>query len=356
VSRWRAALRGLALAGVAAGVLWAVVPLLAERSDGRTVLTVYSPHGRDLLRHYETGFERAHPGVDVQWVDLGSQEVLERVQAERANPQADVWFGAPADAFARAAAQGLLAPYRPSWAAAVPAEARDSLDRWYGTYRTPEVIAYNTRLVAAADAPRDWDAVLEPRWKGKVVIRDPVASGSMRAIFGGILARSVATTGSTAAGWQWLRRLDAQTREYTFNPALMYERLRRGEALVTLYNMPDIATLERRTGAPVTYVLPESGTPVLVDAIAVLRGARQPALARAYYEFVTSREALLYAADSLQRIPARGDLPADSLPAWMAEANARLRPFPGDRRMIADSLDTWMRYWDAHVRNRYRGG
>jgi hypothetical protein len=40
----------------------------------------------------------------------------------------------------------------------------------------------------------------------------------------------------------------------------------------------------------------------------------------------------------------------------MAEANARLRPFPGDRRMIADSLDTWMRYWDAHVRNRYRGG
>jgi iron(III) transport system substrate-binding protein len=162
--------------------------------------------------------------VDVQWVDLGSQEILERVQAERANPQADVWFGAPSDAFAARRGQGLLAPYRPTWAAAVPAEARDSLDRWYGTYRTPEVIAYNTRLVAAADAPRDWDDVLDPRWKGRVVIRDPVASGSMRAIYGGILARSVAETGRTAAGWRWLERLDAQTREYTFNPALMYER------------------------------------------------------------------------------------------------------------------------------------
>jgi iron(III) transport system substrate-binding protein len=293
--------------------------------------------------------------VDVQWVDLGSQEVLERVQAERANPQADVWFGAPADAFARAAEQGLLAPYRPSWAAAAPAEARDSLDRWYGTYRTPEVIAYNTRLVDSADAPRDWDDVLDPRWRGKVVIRDPVASGSMRAIFGGILARSVAQTGSTAAGWAWLRRLDAQTREYTFNPALMYERLRRGEALVTLYNMPDIATLERRTGAPVAYVLPASGTPVLVDAIGVLRGAKRPALARAYYEYVTTREALLYAADSLQRIPARTDLPRERLPGWMREADAALRPFAGDRRLLADSLDAWMRYWDANVRNRYRG-
>jgi iron(III) transport system substrate-binding protein len=134
----------------------------------------------------------------------------------------------------------------------------------------------------------------------------------------------------------------------------MYERLRRGEAVITLYNMPDIATLERRTGAPVAYVLPASGTPVLVDAIAILRGTQRPALARAYYEYVTTREALLYAADSLQRIPARTDLPAEALPRWMAEANAQLRPFATDRRLLADSLDVWMRHWDAKVRNRFR--
>jgi iron(III) transport system substrate-binding protein len=177
----------------------------------------------------------------------------------------------------------------------------------------------------------------------------------MRAIFGGILARSVAQTGSTAAGWRWLARLDAQTREYTFNPALMYERLKRGDGLITLYNMPDIATLGQRTGAPVAYVLPASGTPVLVDAIAVLRGARQPALARAYYEYVSTPEALLYAADSLQRIPARTDLPAERLPRWMADAAARLKPFAGDRKLLGDSLDAWMKHWDARVRNRYRG-
>ena len=38
---------------------------------GKTVLTVYSPHGKDLLAHYERGFEAANPTVDVQWVDMG---------------------------------------------------------------------------------------------------------------------------------------------------------------------------------------------------------------------------------------------------------------------------------------------
>ena len=354
MSRGPVVLRRAFLGSLALGIAWLVAPLLLARGDGRTVLTVYSPHGKELLRHYEAAFERAHPTVDVQWVDLGSQEVLERVQAERANPQADVWFGAPSDAFARAARQGLLAPYRPSWAGAVPSEAHDSLDRWYGTYRTPEVIAYNRVLVPPAEVPRDWDDVLDPRWRGKVIIRDPVASGSMRAIFGGILARSVAQTGNTAAGWRWLERLDAQTSEYAFNPALLYEKLKRGEGLITLYNMPDIATLERRTGTPVTYALPASGTPVLVDAIAIVRGARQPALARAFYEFVTTPEALEYAAADQQRIPARTDIPNDALPRWMTDATARLRPMPLDRRLLGDSLDTWMRWWDAHVRNRYR--
>lgn len=352
IARWG---RATFLTLVAVGTAWLVAPLLFTRGDGRTVLTVYSPHGKELLRHYELAFERLHPDVDVQWVDLGSQEVLERVQAERANPQADVWFGAPADAFARAADQGLLARYRPTWAAAVRPEARDSLDRWYGTYRTPEVIAYNSRLVPADSAPKDWDDVLDPRWRGRVIIRDPIASGSMRAIFGGILARSVMETGSTAAGWRWLEQLDAQTREYAFNPALLYQKLARGEGLITLYNMPDIATLERRTGTPVRYVLPASGTPVLVDAIAVLKGARQPALARAFYEFVTTPEALAWAADAQQRIPARTDIPDTALPGWMAEANAQLKPMPVNRKLLADSLDVWMQWWDAHVRNQYRG-
>jgi iron(III) transport system substrate-binding protein len=341
-------MRALALAAAA-------VALAGCGGGGRTVLTIYSPHGKDMLEHYERAFEQAHAGVDVQWVDMGSQEILDRLRAEAANPQADVWFGAPAETFGKGAKEGLLAAYRPTWGAAAPADARDARDLWYGMYYTPEVIAYNSDAVSAAEAPKDWDDVLDPKWRGKVIIRDPVASGSMRAIFGGIIARSVAQTGSPEAGYEWLRRLDANTKEYTLNPTLLYQKLGRREGLISLYNMPDIATLRERFNIPVTYVIPASGTPLLVDAIAIVRGTKRPRLARQYYEFVTTRDAVLEAARRFRRIPVRTDIPADSLPAWIREALAKIRPMPGDQRMIADSLDAWMTYWDRRIRNSRRG-
>lgn len=328
--------------------------------DGRTVLTVYSPHGKELLEYYETGFEAANPDVDVQWVDMGSQEVLERLRAEKVNPQADVWFGAPADLFERAAAESLLTAYRPTWGDAVAAESHDPSNLWFGTYLTPEVIGYNTELVTTAEAPKDWDDVLDPRWKGKVIIRDPIASGSMRAIFGAQMVRSMRETGSPQAGYDWLLRLDANTKEYTYNPTILYTKLARGEGLVTLYNMPDIALLEQRRGMQIGYVIPKSGTPLLVDAIAIVNrpssgdsaATARAEIARRYYEFVTTPPALYTAADSFLRIPARTDLVSDSLPQWIREANELITPMPLDRALLADSLDAWMTYWDRNIRNQ----
>ena len=323
-------------------------------SDGRTVLTIYSPHGKDLLGHFEAEFEAAHADVDVQWVDMGSQEVIDRLRAESANPQADVWFGAPAEIFERAAREGLLTPYLPTWADAVPAEAKGRGDHWYGTYLTPEVIAYNTAAVSRADAPKDWSDVVHPRWRGKVLIRDPIASGTMRAIFGAQIAQSIARTGSPEAGFEWLRRLDANTKEYVLNPTLLYQKLGRQEGVITLWDMPDIATIQRRLGLPIDYVIPASGTPVLVDGIAVVRGTRQSDAARRYYEFVTTREAMVTAAERFMRIPARTDIDPEALPAWVREAREEIVPMQLDQALLEARLDEWMRYWDANIRNASR--
>jgi iron(III) transport system substrate-binding protein len=325
---------------------------LSCSSDKRTVLTVYSPHGPELLNYFEEGFEKAHPDIDVQWVDMGSQEVLDRVRAETANSQADVWFGAPAEAFDRATKENLLEPYIPTWSNAISVEGRDAQDHWYGTYLTPEVIAYNTDVVSREEAPKDWDDVLDPKWKGKVLIRDPIASGTMRAIFGAIVARSVARTGSPEQGYEWLRKLDANTREYTLNPTILYQKLGRQEGLITLWDMPDIATLRQRFQIPVDYVIPASGTPLLVDGIAIVKGTKHPAEAKLYYEFVTTPEALKAAAEKFLRIPARTDIPQKDLPQWIQEANAKIKPMPVDRKVMAENLNDWMKYWDANIRNR----
>lgn len=322
--------------------------------DGRTVLTVYSPHGKDLLGYFEAEFEKANPAIDVQWVDMGSQEVLDRIRAEAANPQADVWFGAPAEAFERGTKEGLLKPYTPSWANAVETDAKSAGNEWYGVYLTPEVIGYNSDVVTEAAAPKDWDEVLDPKWKGKVVIRDPIASGTMRAIFGAIIARSVANTGSPDAGYDWLRKLDANTREYVLNPTILYQKIGRREGLITLWDMPDIATLKQRVGINVGYVIPSSGTPLLVDAIAIVKGTKHEAEAQKFYEFVSSPAALQAAATKFLRIPVRTDIHVDSLPDWIRDAKAKIKPMQFDNKLMLDSLDTWMKYWDANIRNRNR--
>lgn len=319
--------------------------------DSRIPLVVYSPHGRDLLRLVEAEFETAHPDVDVRALDMGSQEALDRVRSERSNPQSDVWFGGPSSLFARGAADSLLEPYRPDWADAIPGRAHGPDEMYHSAYETPAIIAYNTNAISADSAPTDWDQVLDPEWRGNVLIRNPIASGTMRAIFGMIILRGINSTGDTAAGFDWLRRLDTQTRDYPLNPALLHQQLTREEGTVTLWDMPDILIMQDR-GAPFGYTLPTSGAPVIEDAIAIVRGTRHVDAARRFVDWVGSTHAQILAARDLFRLPARTDLPADSLPQWVKDVRANLVVEDMDWERVANEGPQWMTYWDRHVRGR----
>lgn len=330
----------------------AILVTSACAPDDGALLVVYTPHGRDLLEHFGGQFEERNPGVQVEALDMGSQEVLDRLRSERTNPQADVWWGAPSEIFARGAEDGLLEPFRPSWADALPDDASGPEDHWFATYLTPEVIAYNSAVVSEDEAPREWDDVLDPRWRGEVLIREPLASGTMRAIFSAIIYRESGGTGDPEAGYEWLLRLDAQTREYVLNPTLLYQKLAREEGLVTLWAMPDIETLRATTDYPIDYNIPSQGTPVVLDGVALVRGAPNPELAREFIEFVGSEVALIQAAEEFFRIPARTDLDPEQLPEWLREAQPLIRPMELDPELIGERTPEWMRYWDSNIRRR----
>jgi iron(III) transport system substrate-binding protein len=308
---------------------------------------LYSPHGRDQLELLERNFERQHPDIDVRWLDMGSQEILDRLRFERVNPQADVWFGGPTTIFDRGIHDSLLTPYRPSWAGQVSGSTVSGF--YYPVYRTPAVIAYNSRAVSREAAPKDWDDVLLPRWRDKVIIRDPMASGTMRAIWGLILVRSLRQTGDTAWGMNWLRRLDAQTKTYTISPALLYEKLARQEGLISLWDLQDIL-ISQAKGIPLGYVFPRSGTVVIDDAVGLVRGSRHPEAARAFIEYVGSQAAQLLTAREVFRLPARIDLPSDQVPAWVAQVEREMVVANMDWGLLSREGPAWMSYWDQHVR------
>jgi iron(III) transport system substrate-binding protein len=302
------------------------------------------------LQDFVARYKQQHANVDIQFLDMGSQQILTRLRAEKNRPQADLWWGAAQTSFQTASEEQLLAAYRPTWAANVPASSHDASDFWYGTYETPEVIAYNSEAVRPEDTPRDWDDVLDPKWRDKVLIRNPNPSDTMRTIFGAMIWRFYAESGSAEKGYDWLRRLDANVHEYTADGTLLMQKLARREGLVTLWDMPDVRIYQDKN-LPVAYTIPASGTPVITDAIAIVRGAPNEQEARRFYEFVTMPESLLHAARKYYRIPVRSDVDRSQLPDWM---NQPIKRMPLDWQILRRESNEWMRYWDTQIKGRSR--
>jgi iron(III) transport system substrate-binding protein len=253
--------------------------------------------------------------------------------------------------FARGVRDSLLEPFRPTWADAIDSVGRGPGDLYFAAYETPAVIIYAREAVSSTDAPQDWDELLEPKWRGKILIRDPIASGTMRAVWGMIIEREQRRTGDTTAGFTWLRGLDANTKEYVANGTLLDQKLVRQEGLISIWDLPDVL-LNIRDGFQLGYVFPRSGAPVIPDAIGIVRGTRHRDLARQFVEYIGSVEAQLMAARQVARLPARNDLPADSLPEWTREVRARMRKADVDWSQLEAHGADWMTYWDRNVRGR----
>jgi iron(III) transport system substrate-binding protein len=196
--------------------------------------------------------------------------------------------------------------------------------------------------------------VLDPRWKDKVLIRDPMASGTMRAIWGLILVRSLRETGDTSRGMAWLRRLDGQTKAYTLNPAILDARLARAE-LVTLWDLPDIL-IGRAARAPVRLCLPaaEDGGHRRRDR----SGAGQPPSRgrSGVHRLRRQQQAAQLLAAERCSASRSNDLPPDRVPAWVAEVEREMAVIPMDWELLSREGAAWMGYWDRHVRGTGKDG
>ena len=326
--------------------------LIGCAPSGKKKLTIYSPHGKEMLSVFEKQYEAVHPEVDVQWLDMGSQDAYDRIRTERENPQADIWWGAPSMTFARAESEGLLERYMPTWDGAVDAEFKSAGGFWYGTFITPEVIMYNNWVLSEADAPQDWDDLLNERWKDKIIIRYPLASGTMRTIYSALIQRENNRTGTNDAGYKWLRRLDANTKTYTADPTQLYLKIAREEGLVTLWNLSDVIIQVNANSYPFGYRIPSSGTPLITDCIAIVKGTRDIEESKRFYEFVTSVAAMTQQAREFYRIPARKDIPQSDLPEWITRL--QLKSMEINWESLSSHEKEWMKYWDENIKGTGR--
>lgn len=323
---------------------------LSCSSDNKTRLVIYSPHGKEMLSEFEKQFEMSHPDIDVQWLDMGSQEVFDRIRTEKENPLSDLWWGAPATIFMRAEKLNLLEKYTPSWADKILPSSKSKNDMWFGTFLTPQVIAFNDKSITNQNAPQDWNDLIAAQWKDKIIIRNPMASGTMRVIYSAMIANSVKNTGNDAEGFEWLKKLDANTSSYAADPTQMYIKLSGNEAAITLWNMPDIILQKTLYNYPFGYNFPVSGTVVLTDAIAIVKGTKNLQAAKEFYEYVTNEASLIFQAEKFYRIPARTDIPKEKLPKWISDAAYKSMDL--DWELISEKESEWMKKWDTEIKGK----
>lgn len=276
----------------------------AEGSDGGT-LTIYTARDKGLAEAVVADFEAANPDYagKVEILTLGAQEALERIRAEKANPQGDIWWGGTGQQMKQAAGNDVLAPAPEAVIDAVPEDLRDPAGLWVGEMQLAEVIFYNHDMLSEAEAPKDWDDLVAPEMADKLAIRDVEASGTMRSIYSAMIDRQYDAAGSPEAGYDWLRKLDANTKVYAANPTDLYLRVTRQEAAASAWNLQDVMLQIESQNAPYTPVIPESGAPMLVDGVAKIKNGPSSDAADAFLEFLFSEETQKDLSETTTRSP-----------------------------------------------------
>jgi len=236
-------------------------------------------------------FEAAYPGIKVEVHRTGSERILQRVMQElQANIRnADVIHTSDAGHFVLLKDKKLLAKYTPAGVDAFPAGFKDKDGYYYGLRATLNVIAYNTKAVSAADAPKTWKDLLDPKWKGKLVTAHPGYSG--------VVATHVLAL-SHLHGWDYFKQL-AQNRvmikQSAADPSSVVAS---GERVVAVNGGEYSAYQVKKKGNPIEIVYPKEGVPLVVSPTAITAFAPHPNAAKLFTDFTFTREVQQVLADS----------------------------------------------------------
>jgi len=290
---------GLVLVGLTAAL--AVGGLGLPQSQAQQVVNIYTtnepPENEALFKELE-----AATGLKVNHVRMSSSELWARVQAEQPRVGADVQWGMP-NAFARQAKkQGLLLSYKsPAWEG-VPAEYKDPDGTWYGWSYWFNAITVNRDILAKKGlmAPKSWDDLLDPKWKGEVVMPNPGTSGTAYLAVSGLFQLM-----GEEKGWKYLEALDKNVAQYTKSGSAPAEMVARGEYAVAI--TWDQAVMSRvQKGFPIEFIIPTEGTPLDLDTIVIFKSAKNVEAAKKVVDFVGSERGMRAAAKLRSKVTRPG--------------------------------------------------
>ncbi len=255
------------------------------------------------MRPMADAFMKKYPFVKLTYWRSDTDQLIAKLAAEEraSNVVADVIEATGAGELAIDA--GLVQPYRTPAVADFAPRYIDPRNLWTSTRISYFGMAYNTRLVSDADAPRSHDALLDPKWKGKLAWRIGTATGTPMFITNLRMAR-----GDDAAR-DYLKKLSTQ-KIINFGAGsarTLVDRVIAGEFPIALQIFAHHPLISRAKGAPVNTILLDP-TPSNAGTMLIPKGVRHPYAAMLLADFILSREGQEILAKA-EYFPVRSDAP-----------------------------------------------
>ena len=251
----------------------------AHAASGKLVIYTSQPN-KDAQQTVDA-FNKVHPDVEVEWIRDGTTKVMAKLRAEMAagTPKPDVLLIADAVTMEGLKRDGRLMAYPDAPVGAYPAGLHDSAGHYFGTKLITTGIVYNTN---APMKPTSWQDLVTPEARGLVAMPSPLYSGAA-------LIHLATLTSAPELGWRYYEDLAANEARAKGGNGGTLKAVAGGEKLYGMV-IDFLPIRSKAKGSPVEFVVPEEGLSAISEPVAILSTAKNPQAARAFVDFLLSKE------------------------------------------------------------------
>ena len=276
----------LALSGVVFGGV--LLSSHASAAEGR--LVVYCSAQNTMCEQETMAFEKKY-GIKTSFIRGGTGTILAKIDAEKDNPQGDVWYGGTLDPHSQAGEMGLLEAYKSPNLAQIPEQFRDPA-KIKGNYSSAIYLGVlgfgiNPERLKKLNlpTPKCWKDLADPAYRNEIQAADPQSSGTGYTQ----LATYIQLWGEDEA-FKYLKELNKNVSQYTKSGNTATRNTARGETAIGIGFLHEYS-LEKANGAPVELVVPCEGTGYEIGGVSIIKGARNLENAKLFVDWALSKEA-----------------------------------------------------------------
>lgn len=311
------------------------------------VVTIYSADGLHdgSPNWYQTEFDAftKETGIKVQYIEAGSAVVVDRVEREKANPQADVLVTLP-PFIQRAAASGLLDAYTPAGADEIEAADKDAKGRFYPLVGNYTDFIYNAKALKAA--PKSFDDFLAPTFKNKIQYSTPGQAGDGTAVMLLVLH----AFGSPDAGFAYLKKLQTNNLGPSSSTGRLTALVNKGELWVANGDIQmNSAQLAQNPNVKIFWPTAPDGKRWSISLpydIGLVHGAPHAANGKKLIDFLLSKQAQEAVSSTAQGFPVRKDVtPTDATFKQLHETMAGVSIYTPDWDKVLTEMKTDVARW-----------